>query len=80
MPFPPDRKAIDIGDYYADFSRIKEELGWEPQVGLEEGLRRSLDFYREHGERYWDDVSDEGRVPRHVAPGERSAEELDRAR
>jgi UDP-glucose 4-epimerase len=56
VPFPPDRKAIDIGDYYADFTRIKEELGWEPQVGLEQGLRRSLEFYREHGEQYWGDV------------------------
>ena len=48
MPFPPDRKAIDIGDYYADFSKARRELGWTPRVGLEEGLRRTLDFYREH--------------------------------
>jgi len=47
-PFPPDRKAIDIGDYYADFSMARRELGWTPRVGLEEGLRRTLDFYREH--------------------------------
>jgi UDP-glucose 4-epimerase len=47
-PFPPDRKAIDIGDYYADFSKARRELGWTPRVGLEEGLRRTLDFYREH--------------------------------
>lgn len=53
IPFPEDRKAIDIGDYYSDFSKIRTELGWEPAVGIEEGLRRSLDFYREHGEAYW---------------------------
>ena len=47
-PFPADRKAIDIGDYYADFSKARRELGWTPRVGLEEGLRRTLDFYREH--------------------------------
>jgi UDP-glucose 4-epimerase len=53
-PFPPERRAIDIGDYYADYTRIREELGWEPQVSLEDGLARSLDFYREHGASYWD--------------------------
>jgi UDP-glucose 4-epimerase len=52
-PFPEDRKAIDIGDYYSDYSRIREALGWEPTVSLEDGLVRSLAFYREHGDRYW---------------------------
>jgi UDP-glucose 4-epimerase len=55
VPFPPERKAIDIGDYYADYTRIREDLGWEPQVDLEDGLARSLDFYREHGHRYWEE-------------------------
>lgn len=44
--FPDDRKRIDIGDYYADDSRIRSELGWAPQVNLEEGMIRSLDYYR----------------------------------
>jgi len=52
-PFPPDRRAIDIGDYYSDHRRISERLGWVPQVSLEEGLARSIAFYRENGERYW---------------------------
>lgn len=52
VAFPEDRKAIDIGDYYADHSLIERELGWRPQVGLADGLRRTLDFYREHGAQY----------------------------
>lgn len=44
--FPKDRKMIDIGDYYADDTRIRSELGWKPSVDLEEGLARSLEFYR----------------------------------
>ena len=48
IPFPPDRKSIDIGDYYADFSKIQRELGWTPRVPLAEGLRRSLDYFRQH--------------------------------
>jgi UDP-glucose 4-epimerase len=46
--FPPARKLIDIGDYYADFSRIRSCLGWQPRVPLREGLSRTLAFYREH--------------------------------
>lgn len=45
VPFPPERKAIDIGDYYSDFTRIREALGWAPSVSLKEGLRASLDYY-----------------------------------
>jgi UDP-glucose 4-epimerase len=53
VPFPDDRRRIDIGDYYADTSLIESELGWRAQVGLTEGLSRTLDYYREHGAGYW---------------------------
>lgn len=54
VPFPPERKAIDIGDYYSDFSLIRSELGWAPSVGLKDGLTRCLAFYRQFGGKYWD--------------------------
>jgi UDP-glucose 4-epimerase len=50
--FPPERKSIDIGDYYCDWSRIHAALGWEPRVPLREGLSRTLAYYREHLARY----------------------------
>ncbi len=50
--YPPDRKRIDIGDYYADFGRIRSTLGWQPRTNLREGLRRTLEFYREHLAKY----------------------------
>jgi UDP-glucose 4-epimerase len=53
VPFPPNRKAIDIGDYYSDFSKIKGELGWMPRVSLRDGLRKSLEYYVENGGHYW---------------------------
>jgi dTDP-glucose 4,6-dehydratase/UDP-glucose 4-epimerase len=53
VPFPQDRMAIDIGDYYGDFKLIHDELGWQPQVGLEAGLKRTIDYYRVHGSHYW---------------------------
>jgi UDP-glucose 4-epimerase len=50
--YPPDRKRIDIGDYYADFSLIRDALGWRPKTPLREGLSRTLRFYREHLQEY----------------------------
>jgi dTDP-glucose 4,6-dehydratase/UDP-glucose 4-epimerase len=54
VPFPPERKAIDIGDYNGDFSLIRKELGWTPRIGLSKGLAKTLHYYREHGKQYWD--------------------------
>jgi UDP-glucose 4-epimerase len=53
IPFPEDRKVIDIGDYYADFGKIKKALGWAPQVELREGLEKTLEYYRQHHSHYW---------------------------
>jgi UDP-glucose 4-epimerase len=53
LPFPPDRKAIDIGDYYSDYSSIRRTLGWTPRVSLDEGLARTLDYYRMFRQYYW---------------------------
>ena len=50
--YPADRKRIDIGDYYADFGRIRSTLGWQPRTSLREGLRQTLTFYREHLAKY----------------------------
>jgi len=50
--FPLDRKRIDIGDYYADFKLIRSTFGWQPKVPLQEALRRTLDYYRRHLDKY----------------------------
>jgi UDP-glucose 4-epimerase len=54
IPFPEDRKSIDIGDFYADWSAIERELGWQPSVPVEDCIARTVAFYREHGAHYWD--------------------------
>ncbi len=53
IPFPADRKPIDIGDYYADDRLIRQVLGWEPHISLREGLTRTLEFFRRYKEHYW---------------------------
>lgn len=54
VPFPPEKKRIDIGDYYADYSRINRALGWKPRTSLREGLRATLEYYKQHLNRYVD--------------------------
>jgi dTDP-glucose 4,6-dehydratase/UDP-glucose 4-epimerase len=54
IPFPAYQKAIDIGDYYGDFSKIQNALGWSPEVLLENGLAMTLAYYRKHHAHYWD--------------------------
>ena len=46
VEWPPEKKAIDIGSFYADSTLFKARTGWAPRVGLAEGLRRTLDYYR----------------------------------
>jgi len=53
VPFPPERKAIDIGDYYSDFTKIEETLGWKAKISFRDGLRKSLDYYLLHHAHYW---------------------------
>jgi UDP-glucose 4-epimerase len=52
-PFPSERARIDIGSVYMDYGKIRERLGWEPRVGLREGLTRMVEYYRRHREHYW---------------------------
>lgn len=54
VPFPDDRKTIDIGDYYADFRKIDKSLGWAPKIKLEQGLKETLEYYRANHAQYWD--------------------------
>lgn len=50
--FPANRQKIDIGDYYTNDALFRELTGWQPRTGLDLGLRRALDFYRENFGKY----------------------------
>jgi nucleoside-diphosphate-sugar epimerase len=53
VPFPAAHKAIDIGDYYSDFSLFNQLTGWEPQVSLVDGLERTVEYFRPRKHLYW---------------------------
>ncbi|GAB0056164.1 dTDP-glucose 4,6-dehydratase [Candidatus Magnetaquicoccaceae bacterium FCR-1] len=48
VPFPCDRRKIDIGSAYCNFQRISEDLDWHPRMDLKTGLTRTVDYYRRH--------------------------------
>lgn len=52
VPFPEDRKKIDIGDFYGDYSKFKGVSGWEPKVPLRDGLRQTICYYDENKRHY----------------------------
>ena len=48
VPFDPNfapPRAGDVKDSWADISATERELGYQPQVGLTEGLLRTIDYY-----------------------------------
>ncbi|MDD5317384.1 MAG: SDR family NAD(P)-dependent oxidoreductase [Candidatus ainarchaeum sp.] len=53
VPWPPDRKAIEVGDFFVSYEKIRRELGWEPATPLERGLKSTVEFYRERRTEYW---------------------------
>jgi UDP-glucose 4-epimerase len=52
-PFTAERKALEPGDYWADISKMRAIVGWSPKVTLDEGIRRTIDYYRQYREHYW---------------------------
>jgi UDP-glucose 4-epimerase len=48
VDWPAEKRAIDIGDFYADSSRIREMLGWTATTPLRDGLATTIAYYREH--------------------------------
>jgi UDP-glucose 4-epimerase len=61
VEWPPEKKRIDIGSFYSDSTKFRQTVGWTPQVGLREGLERTIAFYRQHMNHYVDE-------PRPAAP------------
>jgi UDP-glucose 4-epimerase len=52
VEWPPEKKAIDIGSFYADSTRIAQVLGWKPTTSIADGLARTIAFYRTHFAQY----------------------------
>ncbi|MBI5502299.1 MAG: NAD-dependent epimerase/dehydratase family protein [Deltaproteobacteria bacterium] len=52
--YPAASRGVEVGDYVADTRKIEQRLGWKAAVPLEEGLRRTLEFYEKEKSHYWE--------------------------
>jgi UDP-glucose 4-epimerase len=52
-PFSPERAAQEPGDFCSDVRKIGRMVGWRPTTRLEDGLARTVSFYRKFREHYW---------------------------
>ncbi len=51
--FTTERKALEPGDYYADITKIKNTIDWQPKTTLEQGIRKTIDYYKKNKKHYW---------------------------
>ena len=49
----PSRYFVETGDYVSDISKIRQDTGWQPRVPLQEGISRTLAYYRKYRDSYW---------------------------
>lgn len=51
--FSAERKALEPGDYYADISKIKSLVKWKPKTKLEDGIKKTIAYYKKNRKHYW---------------------------
>ncbi|MBI2575310.1 SDR family NAD(P)-dependent oxidoreductase [Candidatus Woesearchaeota archaeon] len=51
-PWPPERKAIEIGRFVVSNAKIRKLLGWQPKTSLQEGMKQTVEFYRQRLKEY----------------------------
>ncbi len=51
--FSAERKAQEPGDFYSDVKKMERLVGWKPTTSLEDGLAKTIEYYRKYRDQYW---------------------------
>lgn len=46
VPFPKDIQNFELGSFYFDISKVSRQFKWKPKIDLDEGIKRTIEFYR----------------------------------
>jgi UDP-glucose 4-epimerase len=46
VPFPEMLRSVDFPEFYSSSQKIQKKLSWRPKTSIEEGIKRTVDFYR----------------------------------
>lgn len=52
-PFSPERAAQEPGDFASDITKIKKLTGWKPTTTLDDGLTKTIAYYKKYKSNYW---------------------------
>jgi nucleoside-diphosphate-sugar epimerase len=52
-PYPPEHKAVEVGDFVADNGKARAVLGWAAQTPVEAGFASAVEFYLARDHRAW---------------------------
>jgi len=53
QPWPEDYLNVETGDYITDITKIKNYLNWSTRFDLNDGIKRTVEYYKKHKEYYW---------------------------
>lgn len=53
VPWPEDYEKNETGDYIAELSKIEQITDWQPRNTLQQGLQKTVDYYRQNQHHYW---------------------------
>lgn len=46
IPFPEEKKRIDVGSVACDYSAMTQATGWVPSTPLRDGIARTIEYFR----------------------------------
>lgn len=53
VPYPPETKRVEVGNYIGDYQKIHKAIGWKPEISIEEGFSSAFDYYVKNKNHYW---------------------------